>query len=254
MKNTVKYNIRKDYKLLVEITSNISDPPIKKWALTYLNGHLDHYAHVVSKVLSLSINNKIIRILEIGAVPGHISTILKKLNYEIDIVDINPDRAKEVFQSSEIFTYKVDIEKEALPIGNKQYDLILMNEVLEHLRYEPLKIFFEVKRVLKDGGFFFISTPNITPLMRIRFLFGKDYIDDILNEFEKITKIGHMGHYRIFSIVEVVKILKHFCFEPINISYGGNLHREGNIFINKLFIFLFGKKMKKQVHIIARNN
>lgn len=248
------YDINKDYRFLNEITVTITNQPIKNWAIKYLDGHLNHYSHVVSKILSLSINNEIVRILEIGAVPGHISAILKKLNYEIDIVDINPDRAKEVFQYSEILTYKVDIEKEALPIGNKQYDLILMNEVLEHLRYDPLKIFYEVKRVLKDGGIFFLSTPNITPLMRIRFLFGKDYTDDILNEFEKITKIGHMGHYRIFSIFEVIKILKHFCFEPIGISYGGNLHMEGNMLINKLLIFLFGKKMKKQIYIIARNN
>jgi SAM-dependent methyltransferase len=176
------------------------------------------------------------------------------LNYEIEIVDINPGRTGEIFKFGEIPTYKVDIEQESLPIAIHKYDLILMNEVLEHLRLDPLKIFSEVKKVSNPSGFFYISIPNITPLMRFRFLFGIDFTDDLISEFEKIQKIGHMGHFRIFSISEIQNILKYFNFKPIKISYGGNFHSTGNKLVDKIFQYVFREKMKKQVHIIAQNN
>ena len=48
---------------------------------------------------------------------------------------------------------------EKLPFEDKKFDLILMDQVMEHL-YEPRKAFQEARRVLKKGGYFCIGVPN----------------------------------------------------------------------------------------------
>jgi hypothetical protein len=65
MEKINSYDIDKDYELLKEVTAMIADSPLREWANNYLNGHLKHYSHVISEVLSLSRNNSIHRVLKL---------------------------------------------------------------------------------------------------------------------------------------------------------------------------------------------
>jgi SAM-dependent methyltransferase len=54
---------------------------------------------------------------------------------------------------------------EQLPFAGESFDLVVCVWVLEHLR-EPLKVFSEVRRVLRPGGHFVFLTPNLrNPLL-----------------------------------------------------------------------------------------
>jgi len=48
---------------------------------------------------------------------------------------------------------------EAIPYGADEFDVVLADNVLEHLP-EPEKAFAEIQRVLKPGGWFLAKTPN----------------------------------------------------------------------------------------------
>lgn len=48
---------------------------------------------------------------------------------------------------------------EGIPYGDAEFDLVFSDNVLEHLE-EPAKVFAEVARVLKPGGYFLAKTPN----------------------------------------------------------------------------------------------
>lgn len=48
---------------------------------------------------------------------------------------------------------------EAIPYPDNFFDVVFAANLLEHLR-EPLKVFKEVRRVLKPGGLFLFKTPN----------------------------------------------------------------------------------------------
>jgi SAM-dependent methyltransferase len=48
---------------------------------------------------------------------------------------------------------------EGIPYGNAEFDLVFSDNVLEHLD-EPARVFAEVARVLKPGGYFLAKTPN----------------------------------------------------------------------------------------------
>ncbi len=64
--------------------------------------------------------------------------------------------------------YRVDIEKAPFPVPDEAFDLIVCNQVLEHLKniYLPLK---EMDRAVKTGGSLLIGVPNLAGLYN-RFL------------------------------------------------------------------------------------
>ena len=56
----------------------------------------------------------------------------------------------------------LDLNKDILPFSDDYFDLIIISETLEHL-YDPKKVLSEAARVLKSGGFIYISTPFVFP-------------------------------------------------------------------------------------------
>lgn len=60
---------------------------------------------------------------------------------------------------------KIDLvgSAEALPIGDATADAVLSSQVIEHLR-NPLQAIAEAARVLKPGGYLFLSFPFLYPL------------------------------------------------------------------------------------------
>ncbi|WP_181566762.1 bifunctional 2-polyprenyl-6-hydroxyphenol methylase/3-demethylubiquinol 3-O-methyltransferase UbiG [Aequorivita sp. CIP111184] len=242
---------KKEIAFLKKDTDLIENNTIQNWALNYLNGHIDHYNGIllqVIKALKLGVGE---RVLEVGGVPGQLTTYLSKEGFDIDMIDIDPFRINGILEKHSIKAYKVDVERENLPIDNEVYDLVLFNEVFEHLHINPLRIIIEINRVLKSNGILLMSVPNINPLMRWEFLFGKDYNDNLKKEFAKIENIGHMGHFRLYSKSEIISILEDFDFEVIESTFQGKIYDKKSKWL-KLFKFLFGNKMKNQLHVIAR--
>jgi len=69
--------------------------------------------------------------------------------------------------------YEVDLEKKQWDIPDHSFDLIICNQVLEHLKqiFLPLD---EIWRTLKPSGHFICSVPNLASLHnRLMLLFGK---------------------------------------------------------------------------------
>lgn len=203
----------------------IIPPSIAEWWSRYLRQQKHRYIDLLS-ILEKS-SDKGNSILEIGAVPGQLTIILKKLGYNITGADINPDRVQSLWSRHNIQVHKADIEQEPLPIPSDSYDEILFVEIIEHLRINPLYALREAYRVLKPGGRIILSTPNITPFDRIDFLFGKDYQEDPVEAFTKLETLGHMGHLRIYTFNEIQNFLKHVGFEVDSHAYMGRLIRIG---------------------------
>jgi SAM-dependent methyltransferase len=112
------------------------------------------------------------RILEVGSNPYFISRLITRLhpgcdlrmtNYfgspgeaiEQDIVDAT-GTVLETF-SSEL----VDTEIAPLPYPDDHFDTVLLCEVIEHLVRDPVFQLAEIARVLRPGGAFILTTPNV---------------------------------------------------------------------------------------------
>lgn len=76
-------------------------------------------------------------------------------------IEANPAYAAEA--AKKIKVYSADIEREPLPLPEESFDLVVCNQVLEHLKniYRPLR---ELDRVVKTGGHLLIGVPNLAGL------------------------------------------------------------------------------------------
>lgn len=110
------------------------------------------------KFLKKLIDN--VKTLDLGASDGRlIDKVINPIN--ITAVDIYGDEIKKNKASKKIIC---DIRK--LPLRDNSYPQVTMLEVIEHQKEEAdrLKVLKESFRVLKKGGYFFMSTPNINRL------------------------------------------------------------------------------------------
>jgi 2-polyprenyl-3-methyl-5-hydroxy-6-metoxy-1,4-benzoquinol methylase len=125
-------------------------------------GEAFYYEHLARYFfVSQVVKNKIV--LDLGCGSGYGSYILKNINHakKVTGIDISPDAidyAKKNYGNNIDFQTGNVINLKNIP--NKSIDVITCFEVLEHIEKQN-QILSEIKRVLKDKGILFISTPNI---------------------------------------------------------------------------------------------
>lgn len=81
------------------------------------------------------------------------------------------DYAADLMKLRDVPVDVIDLNEERLPYADASFDLVTCTEVVEHIEHyrESLR---EVHRVLRPGGVFVVTTPNILNLKsRVRFLF-----------------------------------------------------------------------------------
>jgi len=100
------------------------------------------------------------RVLDIGCAYGY---LLKRFEknfdlYGLDVSEYAIEKARKKIPGANLLVR--DIEKK-LPYPDNYFDIILMIDILEHIRKEKhFEILAEVRRCLKGGGVLYVSTPN----------------------------------------------------------------------------------------------
>lgn len=102
-------------------------------------------------------------ILDIGS--GHGTDLLnikKSLPYvAIDLYGIECYRPNvEECKKSGITVFSIDMERESIPVDAEFFDVIIMNQFLEHTK-EIFWIFSEISRVVKKEGIIIVGVPNL---------------------------------------------------------------------------------------------
>jgi SAM-dependent methyltransferase len=86
-------------------------------------------------------------------------------------------------------TYRIEIgNAESLPFDDHVFDVIVMEQVLEHL-FNPLQAFQEARRVLRKGGIFCIGVPD-----------AARYADFIFFDFYWLLLREHIQHFDIVHL------------------------------------------------------
>ena len=198
-----------------------SDPELARWATRYCQGHAERIAYDLDHCRSVLERDD--QILEIGCIPPILTLALKGEGYDVVGVDIQPARFSATLGRFGIRVEKVDIETDRLPFPDASFDAVVFNEVIEHLRIDPVHAITEIARILRPGGLLLLSTPNLN-----YYRFRRP--PDLFEEYQKIGKIGHMGHFRIFSPVEIIDLLAKLGFETRELIYRGRFHKAvGNV-------------------------
>lgn len=106
-------------------------------------------------------------ILNLGGGIGQVSDIFRNLGYVVYNIDLEISREK-----INDFNVQHNLnDYSPLPIADKKFDIVLCQEIIEHLE-NPWHLIYQAQKALKPGGIFIVSTPNTqSRWSRIRFLF-----------------------------------------------------------------------------------
>jgi len=149
----------------------------KKDAFNYYLGNRENSERllVTEKITSeyfMENKNKDIKILDVGCGDGKICEIFKKIGFCVYGVDVGKNNIEKM-KKMKLNGVVANIE-EGLPFANNYFDYVFAGEVIEHV-LDTKFILKEVNRVLKKGGRFLVTTPNLAHLPeRWRLLKGKN--------------------------------------------------------------------------------
>lgn len=168
------------------------------------------------------------KVLEVGCGSGVIANLLsiwKKCRvYCVDKEAKMSDIAKN--KCVEILT--LDIETTELPYENEYFDVIILGNVLEHMK-EPTRVLTSLKKYLSDNGVLIYSVPNIVNWhSRMTIFFGKfEYADSGI--FDKT-------HLRFYNLNSAKKLAQDAGYRIIGLDVTPSIY----IFKEKLNFLWYG--------------
>jgi SAM-dependent methyltransferase len=161
----------------------------------------DKILHAAANMARRMMPRSPLRHLDIG--PGH-GDLIKILRADLELSSDACDYTDTLMRLNDVKVDVVDLNTEKLPYPDSTYDLVTCTEVLEHLEHyrETIR---EVHRIVKPGGVFVLTTPNILNLKsRIRFmvfgfynLFGPLHF----NESELHSAGGHINPIGLYFLI-----------------------------------------------------
>ena len=161
-----------------------------------------YWWHIAKQQLVISLvkkhfGNKKIKILDLGCGTGAILAKLRTFG-----AVFGADNSKMALRFARKRGLKnlflCDFNKDLLPFADNYYDVILILDVIEHIK-NPRLLLSEISRVLAPDGLLIATAPAYQSLW--------SYWDKIL------------GHYRRYSRKSLIRLLKNHNFHPIYTSY-----------------------------------
>jgi SAM-dependent methyltransferase len=154
----------------------------------HINNYSNHWwfqarKKIIETIIKKNIVKKNINILDFGSGSGVNVDMLSKYG-RVNIFE--PHLPTQNFLRRKFNSKKYSVIKE---YTKKKFDLILLADVLEHIKNDK-KIIQNLKKSLKNNGFILITVPSY------KFLFSKK---DLI-----------LGHYRRYSKSEVLSLFKNF--------------------------------------------
>ncbi len=110
--------------------------------------HKDRYLDLFSRSFSG-------KVLDVGNDKPFLSFFLRRLKADAEFKVISfyvPESPSDL--------YAVDIEDEAFPFPDNEFEQVILTEVIEHLWRNPSRAIHEINRVLKPNGTLLLTTPN----------------------------------------------------------------------------------------------
>lgn len=157
-------------------------------------------------------------VLDIGAGNGILALLLNKLKREVKVDAVEPDiAARQRINSIYREVYGLDLEAFLRQDRSRQYDYIVMADVIEHIA-NPEPLLKLLKQLLKPGGKIILSTPNVAfASVRLALLYGKfDYVD---------SGILEKTHLRFYTRKTILKL-----FDAAQLNVETELHCKRNPF------------------------
>lgn len=164
------------------------------------------------------------RVLDVGCSPPFVIAVLAALGYEAVGIDVQPQAFARSQAELGFRAVGCNVEEQPLPFEDGSFDAVLLCEVFEHLRINPVRTMNEVRRVVKPGGFLHLTTPNLYSLGGIsKFLLERQShffsTRDLYDELDQINIEGFSGHVREYTYREVEGFLRRVGFSRVEAQF-----------------------------------
>lgn len=170
-----------------------------------------------------------VRILEIGAFCGVVSTGLAKANrrFEVTAWDIpmfmRDHRLNEHYREMGIRQGEGNLATLPLEFSNEAFDIIVCCEVIEHLNFNPLPVFCELNRLLRVNGILYIGTPNQANIYK-RLLLARgrsihNPVQDLMKQLNPSSAFSIGLHWKEYAAAELAEVLEVTGFELLRAYY-----------------------------------
>lgn len=153
-------------------------------------------------------SNPKVRILDIGAGEGYVSSKLKAQGHDlvaIEIAAVNIEHLKQ--RNIEVLQH--DLMRRPYPIKDESFDIVICADVLEHL-LRPDICLKEAFRILKRDGGLIVCTPNYSHPYRIWQLIRGDSFHDPFND--PLDAYQFWAHVKFFTFKSLKRFLEHIGF------------------------------------------
>jgi len=217
-----------------------------EWFDNYTNSQeerIQHSMFIIKKHVKKPSN-----ILEIGAYP-YIMTqeIIKTFGQNATITTIDKNNTPSKINTVE--HHNIDITKHRIPLHNNTQNVIICNEVIEHLNDMNILV-SEIERVLAPNGIVLLTTPNLYKLETIyNFIIGNGLPFMRLEDTRKYSYRNYNGHVREYSQKELKTIFKLYVKEHVLKTYKTK---------NNRFFYIIKKMIpwvrEQQIMILQKND
>jgi len=164
-----------------------------------------HERHRIFPAIFENRNHK--RILDISAGVGVVASRIKKFYKYDELVcnDISPT-AINVLESQGLQTISFDIDndEDKYPFPSNYFDAVISLATIEHLMNVDHYL-SEIRRILKDGGCFYVSAPNYSGLTYlIPFLITGRTFHNPLNPNDEYEFFAHVKYFTYQTMLEYI--------------------------------------------------
>lgn len=166
-------------------------------------------------------------ILEVGCFTGIVSASLSRLGHAVtgsDIPFVLKDEANLQFLIAEgVKPLPQDLAACSFDLPSESFDLIVFNEVLEHLNFNPIPLLREFHRLLKPDGLVYCATPNLSRIhARIKFVRGRSHanpVSDLIRNLQPETGMAVGLHWREWTKKELIELFSVSGFSIVEHHY-----------------------------------
>lgn len=171
---------------------------------------------------------------------GFVPVVLRRLGLSVTATEHDPRAGVLARAAGVILPYSIG--SSSPPIATASLDFLVFSEVLEHLNLSPVRVLNELAPLLRAGGRFILTTPNVARLHHIELLAaGENFLEPFDEGFPADRPatdfIEHVREYSVREVVEAVEAAGLGVDEVVMTGWGdGGYSLLSNPYVNELIV------------------
>jgi SAM-dependent methyltransferase len=103
-----------------------------------------------------------------------------------------------------------DAERDRFPYPDAHFDLVIAGEIIEHFIFDPMHALVEARRVLIEGGYLLVSTPNVASISSLGKILDGHNNPQVYPQYTRpqpgaASEIGHVREYTCHELGVAVR-------------------------------------------------